>query len=385
MKALLATPGRFHTFALARELLAASALDRIVTGFPWTKVAREKLPRDHVETAPLAQLIRFGLIRVGLHNNWIDQRLLLEALRRVDRRACEFVDEADVFVALSGCGLAAGRRMRELEKPYICDRGSSHILYQMAILDDEADRNSAPRPFFHPEVVARELQEYETANAITVPSTFAQQSFVAQGVPAAKIHRIPYGVNLANFFPTESPDADTFDVLFVGALTLQKGLPYLLQAFNRFKHPRKRLTLVGMRTPETRFFERQLKGDAIFSLGHIPNVQLKQVMSRSHVMVLTSVQEGLALVLGEALACGCPIIASENTGARDLIVDGCEGFVVPIRDPQAIQEKLEYLADSPLERERMSLAAIDRMKSLGGWRQYGETYLALLNGLVNQA
>jgi glycosyltransferase involved in cell wall biosynthesis len=99
---------------------------------------------------------------------------------------------------------------------------------------------------------------------------------------------------------------------------------------------------------------------------------LKEIMSASDVMVLPSVEEGLALVLAQAMACGCPVIASENTGASDLFTDGREGFIVPIRDPHAIAQRLQLLADSPDLRLRMSHAAMERVKSLGGWAQYGE-------------
>ena len=69
-------------------------------------------------------------------------------------------------------------------------------------------------------------------------------------------------------------------------------------------------------------------------LGVVGQERLAELMSTSHVMVLPSIEEGLALVQGQAMACGCPVIASTNTGAEDLFTDGVEGFVVPIRDPE---------------------------------------------------
>lgn len=382
MKALLATPGRFHSFALARELLARSALSQIVTGFPWFKVAREDLPRHYVQTTPVAQMLNFALKRVNLSSQRIDHRLLLEALRNVDRIALKFADRADAFIALSGSGLQTGALFRQQGKPYICDRGSSHILFQQKILNEESDLNRAPRPFSNPAIIERELREYETSTAITVPSQFAEQSFSEYGVPAGKVRRVPYGVNLANFHPTSLPDQDRFDVLFVGSLCLRKGLPYLLRAFAKFKHPRKRLTLVGMQTPETAYFAKLLAEDNIRVIGHVPHLKLKDIMSRSHAMVLPSVEEGLALVMAETLACGCPVIATENTGAHDLFADGKEGFVVAIRNEAAISEKLQMLADDPELRERMSRAAVSRAVSLSGWAQYGERYFELLRELV---
>jgi alpha-maltose-1-phosphate synthase len=382
VKALLATSGRFHTFALARELRARSALGQVITGFPWFKVARENLERGHVRTRPVAQMLSFALKRSRLSNPQIDQRLLLKTMRGVDGLARKLVDESDAFVALSGSGLQTGSLFRAQDKPFICDRGSSHILYQQNILNEECDLNGAPRPFFDPRIVERELREYEISNAITVPSRFAERSFSTHNFPSGKVRRISYGVNLANFYPTASPAPNRFDVLFVGSLCLRKGLPYLLKAFSKFSHPHKRLTLVGSQTPETIYFSKLLSQDNVRVLGHVPHLKLKDVMSRSHAMVLPSVEEGLALVMAETLACGCPVIATENTGAEDLFENGKEGFIVPIRSEAALSEKLQILADNPIQRETMSHAAVARGISQSGWTQYGDQYFDLLHELI---
>jgi glycosyltransferase involved in cell wall biosynthesis len=326
--------------------------------------------------------LHFALKRSGFHNEKIDQRLLLEALRSVDRRSSRFVDEADVLVALSGSGTESGEEMRRRGKVHICDRGSSHILYQQNILNEEADLHRAPRPFFDPRVIEREIREYESSNVITVPSTFAERSFAGQKVPLTKVRKVSYGVNLSVFHPTAPPSSDVFDILFVGSLCLRKGIPYLLKAFAEFRHPRKRLTLVGMRTPETRYFESGLSGNNIRVLGPVPHLQLKHIMSTSQVMVLPSVEEGLALVMAEALACGCPVIATTNTGAEDLFENGKEGFIVPIRDPAAIREKLDFLADTPQARAAMSSHSLERVNAISGWKQYGDNYFNLIRELA---
>jgi len=105
-------------------------------------------------------------------------------------------------------------------------------------------------------------------------------------------------------------------------------------------------------------------------------------MSSSHVMVLPSVEEGLALVQAQAMACGCPLISSTNTGGEDLFTDGVEGFVVPIRSPEAIAARLQQLADDPALRQRMSEAALARVRQIGGWHQYGEAWAKLLRELI---
>jgi glycosyltransferase involved in cell wall biosynthesis len=107
-------------------------------------------------------------------------------------------------------------------------------------------------------------------------------------------------------------------------------------------------------------------------------------MARSHVLALASVEEGLALVQGQAMACGCPVVATAATGAEDLFTDGVEGFIVADRDVAALADRLQRLADDPALRERMSAAALARVRQLGGWDRYGEQWDALLHQITGR-
>lgn len=89
------------------------------------------------------------------------------------------------------------------------------------------------------------------------------------------------------------------------------------------------------------------------------------------------------MVMAQAMACGCPVIASENTGAHDLFDDGTEGFIVPIRDAQSLADRLQRLADEPDLRARMGANALDRVSRMGGWRDYGQRALSTYRALVN--
>lgn len=102
-------------------------------------------------------------------------------------------------------------------------------------------------------------------------------------------------------------------------------------------------------------------------------------------MVLSSIEEGMAYIIGEAMACGCPVIATENTGGRDSLTDGVEGFIVPIRSPEAIAEKLVWLYEHPEKRRTMGAAALKRVRELGGWDTYGEGMLETFRKLMDGA
>jgi glycosyltransferase involved in cell wall biosynthesis len=96
-------------------------------------------------------------------------------------------------------------------------------------------------------------------------------------------------------------------------------------------------------------------------------------MSEAHVTILPSVEDGFGMVLAEAMACGSPVISTVNTGGFDLYEDGKEGFILPIRDSDAICMAMEKLAGDPALQQSMGAAAIAKMQHLGGWRQFGDT------------
>ncbi len=301
---------------------------------------------------------------------------------QLDNWVASRIEACDVVVGLSNAALKTGRLVQSRGGKYVCDRGSSHIRYQASILSEEHRRWGIPPLISDERAMQRQETEYAVADAITVPSEFARRSFIEMGVPSEKIAKVPYGVQLSRFRPTTPPAPDSFDVLFAGTVSLRKGVPYLLQAFQMLKHPRKRLRIVGTVDPDTLAVLQRLGLDGVEILGSLPQEKLAAYMSSSHVMVLPSIEEGLALVQAQAMACGCPLISSANTGGEDLFENGVEGFLVPIRSPETIHDRLAQLADDPELQKRMSAAALSRVENLGGWTTYGESYTAFLQRLL---
>lgn len=383
LKAVQAVRGTFHHFDLARELDDRGYLERIYSTFPWWRLKREGVPKEKVRTFPWIHLPRLALASRGLLSPRLDRAINWADVLAFDAWMSRTLPRCDFFISASAVGLRTGQKAQAMGGKYFCDRGSSHIRYQDRILREEfAIWGVEHDVIVDPRFIAREEAVYEKADAITVPSEFARRSFVEMGVPAEKLHRIPYGVRLDRFRRTGEPPADRFEVLFVGAGSLQKGVPWLLQAFAGLKHARKRLRVVGAMQPEILRLLPRLPRENVEFLGPLPQIQLPEIMSSSHVMVMPSVQEGLALVQGQAMACGCPLISTLHTGGEDLFTNGVEGFLVPIRSPEAIAEKLQLLADDPALQQRMSEAALRRVRQIGGWKEYGDAWVRLLQSMI---
>jgi starch synthase len=381
MRVSQAVFGVFHHFELARELDRRGHLDAIYSTWPWARLKREGIARNKVRTFPWLHTPSTLMNRFAHPPAWFAHRLDYQNALRFDDWTNRRIGEVDAFIGISGAGLKTGRALQQRGGIFICDRGSSHQLYQEAIVAEEFRRWGLEAPLTDPRASAREECIYETADAITVPSSFSRRSFIEKGVPAEKLHIIPYGVRLETFSKVADPSEDRFEVLFAGHVSLRKGVPYLLRAFAELKHPRKRLRLAGSVAPEIKTLLGRMPQEHVEFLGSIPQEQLPRMMSESHVLVLPSVEDGFGLVLSQALACGCPVIATTNTGGEDLITDGIEGFIVPIRDAPALTDRMERLAEDTALGRRMSEAALDRVKHIGGWRQYGDEWETLLGRL----
>lgn len=375
--------GRFHHFDLAKQLHRHGVLGRLFTSYPAFKLRDEDLPKGRVTTFPWIMTPRMALARWGVGPEPLERFLSRWGQESLDRYVASHLPDCDVVLALSGSGLRVGQHAQRRGARFVCDRGSSHIRYQDAILQEEYSRWGDRFIGVDPKVMAKEEREYEAADVITVPSEFVRRSFIEMGVPARKVRKVPYGVDLRRFERVAFPATQGFDVLFVGQVSFRKGIPDLLHAFEQLRHPRKRLRVVGgMRSEIKRFLAQHPAASQVEFLGHVALDRLKELMSRSHVMVLPSVEEGLALVQAMALACGCPVIGTFNSGAEDLFTDGIEGFIVAPRDPAALADRLQLLADDPSRREEMSEAALRRVKILGGWDQYGDDMVAMLRRLA---
>lgn len=373
------TPTRFHMFDLARALAPFGWEVRVLSGVPPWKVERDLGYNAH--SHPWLVVPLFLL-------NSMDPRLPfslgLHYLARVELStwARRHLHGVEVLDALSGWGLEAGRFVQQNGGVYVCNRGSSHILHQQQVMGEEHTRWSVPpSPGFPDWGVKRELAEYATADGIAVPSHFVKRTFVEQGVPPGKVYVCPYGVELSLFKPLPKEDGK-FRVLFVGAFSIRKGIGYLLEAVRPLvKAGQIEVWLVGGANPEAGKILAD-NDDLFINKGLQPRSRLSWYYSQGSVLVLPSIEEGLALVQAQAMACGLPVITSPETGAADLFTDGQEGFIVPSRDPLAIRDKIEWLLANPEGHAAMGQAARQRVGDLGGWQTYGKKCAAMYQELL---
>jgi glycosyltransferase involved in cell wall biosynthesis len=155
----------------------------------------------------------------------------------------------------------------------------------------------------------------------------------------------------------------------------RKGLGDLFAAMKML--PSKSVELVVLGTPLAPMsFYRNEYGDFIYEPTRSHSEVLK-LMRTCHVFCLPSIVEGRALVMQEAMSQGLPLIITGNTGGADLIDEGKTGFLVPIRRPDKIAEKIAWFAENRGAIEEMSLAAQSKAKQLT-WKAYGEVIVGAI-------
>jgi starch synthase len=381
--------GVFHHFHLARELERRGHLEKVYSTWPWARLKREGLPHPLVETYPWLHMAEYAVNRSPVNLRWLADDLgyatALTFDRWTEKRLKRSKQRPDALIGISGSSLSTGAWVQQEGGIFLCDRGSTHQRFQQEIVEEEYAIWGVDRPVSDVRDTLREEAIYAQADAITVGSSFGKRSFVEMGVEAEKVHVLKYGVNLGDIGVVDGPVEGEFNVLFAGGAGLRKGVPYLLQAFADVRHPRKTLRIAGYVRPDLRDVLHRLPQEHVEFLGPLNQKDLGVVMGKSDVLVLPSIEDGFGMVMAEAMARGCPVISSTNTGGSDLYTDGVEGFIVPIRDVKAIADKLQWFVEDPVSVHSMRVAARARVEMMGGWSDYGDQWEELLRDLTEKA
>lgn len=208
------------------------------------------------------------------------------------------------------------------------------------------------------EYMLRQKEEVELADLILCGSSFIKNLLINDQVPADKIAVVPLGINVQLSQPPSNRNGSTLNVLFVGGEGLRKGIGYLAEAAKLLSSD----TIIFRAVGDLGLTKAGLESIAAYIdlLGPVPRVELSHHFEWADVLVLPSVSETFGLVVLEALASGIPVITTVNTCGPDVIREGEDGFVVPIRDARAIAEKLDSLASDRVLLNEMKRSAYIR-------------------------
>lgn len=265
-----------------------------------------------------------------------------------DRAVAHQLSSCDEFESLGGQALHSFRRARELGCEVLhLQAANSHVnnvhrqhqkaLRQYAI--EGSWLNEAQRQ--------KTLQEYAMADVIYVASDYTRQTFLEAGVPASKLRTRTFKVNPRYQPAARKAEDGIFRIVYIGSLTVMKGIPILLEAFHRLPDKNAELILVGGWATRgmRQYLQAWLAQDTRIRL--CPGDPLPY-LQQADVCVHPSYEDGFAYAPMEALACGVPVIVTEDTGMKEHVQEGINGYVIPTGNWNALLTTLETAISSPL-------------------------------------
>lgn len=224
------------------------------------------------------------------------------------------------------------------------------------------------------------------ADAVRVVSEAVGQSVVAQGIMPSRVVVIPTPVDLSAYAGSYTPKtAPTATVVSVGRLVAAKDYPTLLRA----------AALVQQRIPTVRW---EIVGDGplaeplriasrqqsyVVWRGHVAHDALPNLYATADVVVLTSTNESFGMVLLEAGLVGRPVVATATAGAREIVLDGTTGVLVPIGDAAAIAQAVSDLLTNHQRAVVMGQRAHDHIMRTFDWQKNSDAVIALWKRLVS--
>ena len=319
-------------------LEAAREKNELVRYYAKTRAPGDERIGRVVSTGPLLPLMPYTPLRYSpawkYHLSGVAfDRAVASMLRR----------EGEVFTGFLGGALLSFRKARKLGMQQLeLQAVNSHVenIRRMHVQALKAyDFDAAWLNAAH---IERGLKEYAEADTIYCNSDYTLQSFLAQGHPAAILKRT-YPKAHPRFQPPEQrPDDGIFRVVYTGSISVAKGVPVLIEAFNKLTSSEARLTLVG--NWSTRSMRRYVEGWMARDprIHHAPGDPLPHY-HRADVCVHPSYEDGFGYAPAEALACGIPVVVTEDTGMKELVHEGENGWIIPTGSVDALYERLDAL------------------------------------------
>ena len=201
------------------------------------------------------------------------------------------------------------------------------------------------------------------------------------GIPAERINVIPVSADVQKF----SVEADYGErkellsdlglerfnslIVSVGRLKHQKDFPTLIRAMDKIRRssPDTALCILGEGPEREKIMaevEKYGLADNVFLVGSVSHEEVARYLAACDVYVMPSIYEGTCIALAEACIAGKPVVSTAFAGAYDLILDGKTGYRVPIKDAEAIADRVIYLLNHSDEARMMGIKARDHVKEM---------------------
>lgn len=353
---LVSHPGRQHSHQAALALAEQGMLAGYWAGIPgnlsqqawipealrarFIRYAPVAIPQERARWFPVAVALR----RLGRLSRMqaIERPLDFAACRAFDKRIARYLEDsgAGAVIACEISALDTFRAARRLGMRTILDAPSVHFSTQ-----DRVSPTLEPA-WLHERVLRVKNAEIGLADHIVTVSELARDTYIHAGVPHSRVHAVALGADTCLFLPEDHPAGQRFTFVFAGTTMYRKGVDVLLEAFDRMQQrvsEKASLLLIGPRGDAHHLIGQSREGVVV--LPPVSQPELQKVFSGADCFVLPSRHDSFGMVVAEAMACGLPPIVSTMVGAKDLIEEGRNGWVVPADDVAALADRLAWCVE----------------------------------------
>lgn len=380
---LISCQKKFHSFFLAEQFEKRNCLSNLYTSYAFQKnsfvrkfvnrIDKEIIKPNHIQTnlvsAFKSKFSKNDFSNVNYFDKWVSSK--------IKENKC-----AKIFIGWSSMSLYSIREAKKFGIKTILERGSTHIQYQNDLLQKEYKKFGLDFNI-DKNIIKKELKEYDETDFISIPSNFVKQSFIKMGIKESKLIVNNYGVS--SFFnpPIQSNISKKFTILYLGTISIRKGLIYLFEAISSLDIPLDNFEIwfIGAVDQEMEIFKNKFSKYNWKWFGHISHYNLNNLIQQCDIAIQPSIEEGLSMVIPQILACGVPVIATTNTGGGDIIYDNENGFIIPIQSQESIKEKIMILYKDQDLLNYMKITAAENAKKNLQWEDYGKRYINNINSI----
>ena len=351
----------------------------------------EKIPESIVRSLWLSEMvIQISLVvkkitKKTKYSEWLDDL----ALRIYGHQAAKIINASDaaIYHYRSGYGHNSVRCAKQKGMLIVCDHSIAHPATCDFLVENHGnlpvENVSGAISRFWTGI----LRDVEQSDHVIVNSEFVKKTFINQGWNPEKIHVVYAGIDdefLKVVHPREFNlnTSQTLKILFAGDFGLRKGAESLIHALNKINDLPWQLEIVGnIDRGISQRFDSFLSDERVKISGFLPRLQLAECMSKSDIFIFPSLAEGSARVVFMAMACGCYVITTPNSGS--IVEDGVHGILVPPGDSEKLEESIRQV----LTLDRNTIAQVGKKNAKDiqeGYTQaqYGKNLLKVYERLL---
>ena len=384
-KIFLSAPVRFHFFDLARELENKNYLYKLSTYYPFFYFKNFNFDQSKIINLNIPGFLLLFI-------NWKFSKYLSYKQKYVFDKffhhsfdkfvARSIKNDVNFFIGLSTYSLQSIKISNQLGIKSIIDHSSLHYKSEYEAHQIESERWGLKN---YKKIglnwrIKTLNDELEFADYIVSPSKLAMNSLVKNGANPKKIFINHLGVDLSKFYAKEKKQISRFRIVYAGGVNYAKGVLILLEAFSTINLSDVELLIIGNKNRDKKFlqlFDKLLTKNVNY-LPAVSQAELCNHFNNSDVFVSPSISDGFGMIVPQAMACALPIIVSSNVGAKEIINEGKNGFIVPVHNSKKLAEKIKFLYENRDIAKSMGEYAKQTIKENYSWKKYFDNYEKIL-------